>query len=140
MISQSCSSEPLSGKMGRVQRVFKGKFIAIIAMSVYPPFLFFFQLCVGNYASISEWGLSWLLNAVLTLSILLILRCYISSLYLRSTVFLPFLIVTAISFSKMNALSFWPHLVTGWPGLLVNLVLTGYFAIFCARKLWGIRL
>jgi hypothetical protein len=140
MISQSCSREAVPGEMEHVQHVFKGKFIAVMAMSIYPPLLFFFQLWVGNYTSISEWGLSWLLNAVLTLSLFLILRCYISSIYLRLMVFFPFLVVTAVSLIKMNGLPFWPSLVASWPGLLVNLVLLCYFVRFSARRLWGMRL
>jgi hypothetical protein len=137
MINQTCSRESLPGVMEHVQHVFKGKFVAIMAMCIYPPFLFFFQLWVGNYTSISEWGLSWLLNAVLTLSLFLILRCYISRTYLRFVVFFPFLMVTVVALVKMNGLPFWPYLAASWPGLLMNLALLCYFVRFSARRLWG---
>jgi hypothetical protein len=137
MISQTCSRESLSGEREHVQRVSKRRSVAIISLYIYPPFLFFFQLWVGNYTSISEWGFSWLLNAALTLALFLILPCYVSRTYLRSVVFFPFLIVTVVAFAKMNGLPFWPYQAASWPCFLINLALLCYFARFSARRLWS---
>ncbi len=131
-------SEDERRQIGRTQLLVRGSWFVSIIMSIFFPLLFFRQLYSGDYTSMSEMWLLLLLNAAETLFLFLIMPYHISSIYLRYAVLIAFLVVAALSLTRMSGLPFWPvHLAMSWFSILVTLVLMGYFASFSARALWG---
>lgn len=142
MSDQAFSRVPVSEderwQTEHVQLIVKGSWLVSIILSIFFPFLFFQQLYSGTYTSMSELGLLLLLNAAEALFLFLIIPYHISSMYLRYTVLIAFLVVVALSLTRMSGLPFWPvHLATNWFDILVNLAFMGYFAVFDARALQG---
>ncbi len=125
-------------RMSRVQLLIRGGWFITLALSIFYPLLFLYQLYSSNYTSLSEIGLLLLLNTTGALLLFLTLPFHITSMYLRYATPITVLIIAVLSLTRMSRLPFWPvALVTSWPGILVNLLLIGYFVICNVRALRG---